>query len=221
LRTIADALLFLATVNLLSIPIAGGFAFSLGGLQLSSPPFLGSLAIWLVAAGVRFRARIGELDRGPVRAWLNARRYGLLVGLLTGAGFGLRIAGIDFGLPLLVHPDEPSVAGVGVELLRSGWIDPQWYIYPTFFMLLMLPSFAIYYVYGRGNGLWGPFDQVRSTAPGFYLIGRYHSAVLGTLAIPLSYWLARRLLGGERGRRAGLKRNAVLAGHCARAAVSH
>jgi 4-amino-4-deoxy-L-arabinose transferase-like glycosyltransferase len=209
-RTLADGLLFVATLNLLSIPIAGGFAFSVGGLQLGSPSFLWSLVIWLAAAGVRFGGRIGELRPGSLGAWLKARRYGLLVALLTVVGFGLRIAGIDFGLPLLVQPDEPSVAGVAVELLRSGWIDPQWYVYPTFFMLLMLPAFAIYYVYGRGNGLLAPLDQVRATTPGFYLIGRYHSAVLGTLTIPLSYWLARRLLGGERGRQAGLIAAAIV-----------
>lgn len=131
--------------------------------------------------------------------------------MLTFFGFVIRIASIDFGMLLLVHPDEPSVAGVAIEQLRSGWIDPGWYTYPTLFMNLMLPAMAIYYVYARGQGIVGPLDQLRATTPGFYVVGRYHSAALGTLTIPLTFWLAGRLLRGDRGRRAGLIAAAIVA----------
>jgi len=206
----ADLLLFAASVNLLSLPLAGGLSLPLGPWTLASPSFGISAAVWLAAATVRFRRRFLDADVGAIKAWLGAHRYALTVACLTLAGLALRIISIDFGMPLVVHVDEPSVVGVAVEQLRSGWIDPQWYVYPTFFINLMLPALAIYYVYARGHGTIGPLADVRSTAPGFYLVGRYHSAILGALTITLTYALGKRLLGGERGRRAGLIAAAIV-----------
>lgn len=206
----ADLLLFVATINLLSLPLAEGLSLPLGPWTLTSPSFGVSVALWLVAAAVRFRRRYFGADVAATKTWLRAHRCALTVAGLTVAGLALRVISIDFGMPLVVNVDEPSVVGVAVEQLRSGWIDPAWYVYPTFFMNLMLPGLALYYVYARGQGIIGPLADVRATAPGFYLVGRYHSAVLGTLTIPLAYLLGKRLLGDERGRRAGLIAAAIV-----------
>lgn len=211
-RGLLDATLFLATINLLSIPLAAGFRLSVGSLTLSSPPLGWSLAAWATIAALRFLGPVVDLDHARrTWAWLVDHGYLVAIAALTLIGLLLRIHNIDFGMPLIVHPDEHVVVGVALAELKTGWFDPGRYTYPTFFMNLMLPALAIYYVYGHGKGYWTSLDQVQAGEPGFYLVGRYHSAVLGALTIPLTYLLARSLLGQERGRRAGLIAGSIVA----------
>jgi hypothetical protein len=210
-EALRDALLFAATVNLLSIPLAGGISFSLVVFSLTSPSLGWSLGIFVAAVALRFGPEHTTAERrADAAGWIGAHRFSLALGLLTLVGLLLRLKGIGFGMPLLVHEDEAAVVGVAIRQFQSGWIDPVWYVYPTFFINLMMPALAIYYVYARGHGLVGDIEQIPLTTPGFYLVSRYHSAVLGTVTIPLTYWLAEKLLGTDRGRRAGLIAAAVV-----------
>ncbi len=65
------------------------------------------------------------------------------VALLFVTGLTIRLWGIGFGGPLVVHPDEHQGAGVAVTMLKSGWIKPPVpYHYPTVYHYVLLPASA-------------------------------------------------------------------------------
>ena len=60
-------------------------------------------------------------------------------------------------------------------------------------MYLLMPVFAVYYVWGIGEGYWQDFDSINTLTFRFYVVGRAVNALLGTLTILLVYLLARKL----------------------------
>ena len=210
--SVSGALLTLAIVNLLAIPLAGGYSLSLGLIELSNPSGLTSVLVLVGILGYRFAwPRRRSIEFG--RLWQYAYRYKTTVALsaIVAVGLGLRMWGVDFGFPQITHPDEPETAGRAIGMLRRGSLDPKWYIYPTFYMNLLLPSFCLYYISGKGRGLWESLEDVSRFEPGFYLIGRYHSVFFGTLTILLTYLLARQIWQSRDGERAGLISAALVA----------
>lgn len=66
---VADATLFAATINLVSIPLAGGIDVSAWGLGVASPSLGVSVLIWLAAAVFCFgRPYAGKLEVATARA---------------------------------------------------------------------------------------------------------------------------------------------------------
>jgi 4-amino-4-deoxy-L-arabinose transferase-like glycosyltransferase len=181
---------------------AAPLSSSLPGVRtLSVPEATGLLLLWIVGRHAwRQRATLVS------SAMPGARRYApeLVVGVLFVVGLALRLKGIGFGAPLVIHPDESTVVGVTTYMVQTGWFKPPVpYHYPTVFPYLMLPAFALYYVKGRAAGLWTSLPTMDRDAFGFYELARAHSAVLGALTIVLVYVLARQIWSGDRGRWAG------------------
>lgn len=202
---VSDVLLAFLTFNLLAILMAGSYAIPLGFASMANPSLTVSAGAWTGLVLFRFGWRRWKSDSPRrIATWIVNQRFHFAVAALTLVGLVLRVWGIDNGLPLILPPDEHSVAGIAVDMLLRGSFDPSWYIYPTFFMNLLLPAYGIYYIYGRGEGIWESLADVTNMDPGFYLVGRMHAAVLGALTIVLTYWLAVRLWPDQRGRRAGL-----------------
>ena len=187
-------------LNVLFLLLRDEYRISLFGLTLAGPSLLPSLL-----AVVLWTAR-GWLWRGPFKAeaavrWFKGHGPETVVGVLVLLGLALRVWGLQFGDPLIVHPDERQVSGEVIVMLKNGTLAPREpYVYPTAFKYLLLPSFGLYYVWGLSAGLWNDFADIQRDTFGFYLVARVHSAILGTLTILLTYLLARRFWPGERGR---------------------
>ena len=201
---VSNTLLTLATVNLLSIPMAAGYTFSLGPVEISNPSGRSSVLLVIGLLAYRFAWRRRETMQ-PGLLWKLVCGYKTAIALsaIVAVGLGLRLWGLEYGFPLITDPDEPETVGRAVGMLRRGSLDPRWYIYPTFYMNLLLPAFGVWYIAGRGRGLWESLEDVSLTDPGFYLIGRYYSVLFGTLTILLAYFLARQVWPSRDGQRAG------------------
>lgn len=122
----------------------------------------------------------------------------------------LRLWGNSFGLPVITHPDEPEVMEATTRMLRTGSLNPQWFLYPSLYMYLLLPFLGLRFIWLRGSHDWAGTGRIASLAdahplePVFYEVGRTLSGVMGAATVVLVYVLATRLFPGRTGRRGGL-----------------
>jgi hypothetical protein len=144
-------------------------------------------------------AAYGEYVRPPVpgAGLLAAERlwWGLAVAVLLAVAFGLRIWGVDHGLPYAYNADENAhFVTRAIGLFGHGW-DPNYYVNPpayTYLAHLLLGAW-----YGGRQGVSNAF----ATDPTqIWILTRVLAAVLGTLAIWLTYLAGSRLVD----RRVGL-----------------
>lgn len=116
---------------------------------------------------------------------------------LLALGLALRLAGIHFGLPATLHPDEPHHINTAVYF-GSGDLNPHVFKYPTLWMYLLFALYGVYFVLWSGFGLLhGAADfatQFILDPSAFYLIARGATAVCGALAA-YPVWRAAQIIG--------------------------
>ncbi len=117
----------------------------------------------------------------------SARDSRVLLALMMLGGLTLRLFGIDFGLPLRLHPDEPSQVLTAQQML-NGELNPHFFRYPSLFMdqLFVLNS-ALETI----SSLMGV-----SFSPSIYFsMGRWLSALYGTLTVWAVFLLGKNVIG--------------------------
>ena len=129
-------------------------------------------------------------------------KFGLLVLGLLLLGAALRFVGIDFGLPLLVHPDEGKVLSTALGF-GSGDLNPHFFRYPTLLMYMLFVLFGAYYALGRALGWFADsFEfayRYAKDPSSVVMIARAASAAMGTATLGLVYLLGKRLGGRAAG----------------------
>ncbi|GAC1322768.1 MAG: hypothetical protein NVSMB2_20200 [Chloroflexota bacterium] len=123
----------------------------------------------------------------------------LVLAGLTGLAFTARMWGIEFGLPLHLHPDEPAHVLEPLALAR-GIPDALSFANPPLFKELLLAVYAI------TGWLRGP---TTADGDGVFVLARGTSACLGALTVSAAYGLGAVV----RSPRAGLL-SAVLTAAC-------
>jgi 4-amino-4-deoxy-L-arabinose transferase-like glycosyltransferase len=123
---------------------------------------------------------------------------------------GLRIWGVNFGLPYLEHVDEWNTAERAMNMVRTGSLDPhdyqhpglrpddrQAFTYPTLTTYMQAGVFSLKFLQGVSAGLYDGTSMLAQPLikDDFYLWGRAFSAILGALTVLLLYFLARRAYG--------------------------
>lgn len=141
---------------------------------------------------------VGEQSIGGMN-----KRTGLtlsLVGILTLA-LGLRIWGIEFGLPYVYHFDEHFYVNTALNL-GAGVLNSPPYA-STGLPNILFGGYAGYYVVGKALGHFAsPQDfeaAYRSDPTVLYLMGRLTTAVLGVATVLALYLLARTVAGPTMG----------------------
>src|SRR3712207_4498249 len=123
----------------------------------------------------------------------------LMLAAIVLLAFALRIYGVRFALPFSEHPDEPNLLNFVVGALREGDPNPHVFRKPHLYFYVLLPILWVHYRLGLSSGLYTTFDQMAvsthkfTTIPGFFVWGRTVTAVVGTLVVLLTYYLARRV----------------------------
>jgi 4-amino-4-deoxy-L-arabinose transferase-like glycosyltransferase len=131
----------------------------------------------------------------------NRVRLLLLVIVLVAAS--LRFYNIDFGLPQLYHPDEPTVA-ISQRMFKTGDLNPHFFNYPTLFLYINAAAYVPYYEIGRMLGEFETPDDIAELemlglgtglirTPSVILLGRTLSALVGTLSVVLIYLTGKQL----------------------------
>ena len=132
----------------------------------------------------------GERSIKPERLW-----WGLAVGVLLAFAFGLRIWGVDHGLPYAYNADENAhFVTRAIGLFGHSW-DPQYYVNPPAYTYLAHLLLAVWF-----GGRTGVSNSFAADPTQVWILTRILAAVLGTLAIWLTYLAGSRLVD----RRVGL-----------------
>ena len=126
---------------------------------------------------------------------MKHHKYMFIAILLSGAF--LRALGIDFGLPFLLHNDEPVIVNYALAYGR-GDLNPHFFKVPPFLSYILFFFYGVYFLIGKIAGHFrsvSDFGYRYLTDPtAFYLIGRVVAGFLfGTFSIGLIYRLSRRI----------------------------
>jgi hypothetical protein len=110
--------------------------------------------------------------------------------------FGLRVVGLQYGLPAVYNPDEVSIMARALSFAR-GTLNPHNFLYPTFYFYLLFAWVGVYLAWvwlsGRVASI-NALQQLYFTDPtGIYTAGRALGVAAGTATIAVLYRLAVRL----------------------------
>lgn len=127
--------------------------------------------------------------------------------LLVVLALGLRLWGLDYGLPAIAHDDEWRYVRGAVGMLQTGQplLDlgghPWTYVNPTGFTLLNTPFVAVADLGAGGQG--DVMARFLATPGRYHLAGRLASSLAGVGAVLVTYLAGVRLLGLRYGWLAG------------------
>ena len=133
-----------------------------------------------------------------VTPWLK-RNYLLLI--ILSLALGVRLWGLDFGLPYTYHVDEPRYLNAAVGMWQNGNLDPGWFMQPSLYTYLVALVVGSYYYYGRLTGQFSsPADLFQTPynfdgltqQPAQFLLARLLTVLLALLTIWVVYAMARR-----------------------------
>lgn len=123
----------------------------------------------------------------------------ILAGGMACLAFGLRIWAVRWGLPYVDHPDEPALVNVTLRMLRSGDLNPHFFLYPSFYFYLLLGVFSLHYRWGLATKVYAPLDQMLvttdlyTTIPSFFIWGRMLAIVIGSVTVLGLFALGKRV----------------------------
>lgn len=124
-----------------------------------------------------------------------------IAGLILALALALRVWGIWFGQPYVLHPDEHFLAQTALDMLRGPAYDlnPHFFEYPS---LQIYVTAWLYACIGGALQLCGEienFSQLSDYAAQhlfyFHLAGRLLAALIGAATVYLTFRAAQRLLG--------------------------
>jgi 4-amino-4-deoxy-L-arabinose transferase-like glycosyltransferase len=104
------------------------------------------------------------------------------LGALLTVALGLRIVGLQYGLPIgtILNPDEQSIVPRAWRMVHGFGLDPHWFDYPTLVLYVQAPF------------------QAWDASPSF-LTARIVIVLFGLAAVAAAWWLGRRAYDGVAG----------------------
>ncbi|BAY22967.1 hypothetical protein NIES2100_27310 [Calothrix sp. NIES-2100] len=122
----------------------------------------------------------------------------LTIIIISVLGLVLRLYGINFGLPYIYDPDEPTFVIAAVKILASRDPNPHWFGHPASTEIYILVAlYTIIFLIGKSLGIFVNAEAFKSLyfhdPTVFYLSGRLLSAVVGTAIIFLTYLIGRKI----------------------------
>lgn len=115
--------------------------------------------------------------------------YLVLIIIFAGA---IRLIGLRFGFPYLLHPDEPTAVRRALLFFRDG-LNPHWFGMPSVYLYLLHFSYRLYYALSTLFESPALLPHLRPNLLPFYLIGRIWSALSGTATVYLVFRLGEKL----------------------------
>jgi hypothetical protein len=125
-------------------------------------------------------------------------KFGILLWLIAGLALVLRVWGMWYGLPYLLHIDEQVFVNAGMRF-GLGDFNPRWFGHPgNILMYLLFVGFLGFYGVGF---VFGWFDSAQAFSEYFfadptvfYLVGRSIGVFAGTLSVIATGHLGKRLV---------------------------
>ncbi|MDD5430712.1 MAG: glycosyltransferase family 39 protein [Candidatus Pacebacteria bacterium] len=137
-----------------------------------------------------------------------SKPLGILTIILMFA-FLVRIAGINYGLPLWVYDDEPPFTLSALKMIQLKSLIPALHMedfagilyYPPYLSYLYMPFFSVlvglkYLSFGGDMGQFA--DYLGGDLSGFFLIARFLNVLIGVASVWLIYRIAKSIFNSER-----------------------
>ncbi|MDP8214527.1 MAG: glycosyltransferase family 39 protein [Candidatus Euphemobacter frigidus] len=112
--------------------------------------------------------------------------------LIIVLAFMVRLIGLRFGFPYLLHADEPTAVKRALLFFRDG-LNPHWFAMPSCYLYLLHFSYRLYYQISVLSGAEDILPHLWVVKTPFYLIGRLWSVLLGTATVYLVFLTGRKL----------------------------
>jgi 4-amino-4-deoxy-L-arabinose transferase-like glycosyltransferase len=134
---------------------------------------------------------------------LKVKKEAVLLIIILLAGFALRVWGINFGLPYILHQDESIVVNHAMAY-GAGDLNPHFFAIPPLTSYLLFIIYGAYFLIGR---LLGIFQTAEAFALSFlkdptifFILGRlFIGAIPGTLCVFFTFMLYKRLFKSAKG----------------------
>lgn len=146
---------------------------------------------------------MNTLQTVPVKAPATfANRTAVWVLLLTLAAFGIRLWHLGYGLPHIFYLDEGHFTFLALDM-GGGDLNPHFFSHPALFFYLCFAVDAAYILWGVFTGVFAkPGDAwllFKTDPTVFYFLHRLVCAAMGTLTVPLTYLIGKRVFGKSAG----------------------
>jgi hypothetical protein len=156
----------------------------------------GALVLTALLAAVAFTAarRYGLPSSAESRrkAFRKSVVAAILLAILSLA-FGLRLSGINYGLPQSYVSDEYDYVASALKRLKRGDFNPRWWHYPSLQPYLCSATYLAVFLYHVPEGRWSSIHQVVEEDMLYW--GRFLSVCFGTATVLLTFALGRYLYG--------------------------
>jgi 4-amino-4-deoxy-L-arabinose transferase-like glycosyltransferase len=117
---------------------------------------------------------------------------------------GIRAWGLDFGLPSLYHPDEPTHVVIAQNMLKTGDLNPHFFDYPSLFFYIHALAYIPYFLFGKLVGIFNTASDIpypvmhllgvgTTTMPSTFMLGRWITVLFGVAAVVLVYMVGKQL----------------------------
>ena len=130
-----------------------------------------------------------------------AHRAWILVALAAVA-LGLRLLGLQYGLPAVYNMDESAIMRHALSFAR-GTLEPRNYLYPSFYLYVLFAWVGAYlgivWLTGGVSSLTALKQMFFTHPTGIYTAGRTLTAICGTLGVLAVYKLGQRLFDARVG----------------------
>jgi 4-amino-4-deoxy-L-arabinose transferase-like glycosyltransferase len=118
----------------------------------------------------------------------------------------VRVWGVNYDLPYIYHPDEPSYVATSQRIFQTGDLNPHFFNYPSLFFYINALAYVPYYLLGKLLGVFhGRTDILppislamevsRAQMPTAILLERAVSVCFGAGVVGLVYLIGKRITG--------------------------
>lgn len=132
------------------------------------------------------------------------RRYEIwLLGAILLLAIGVRVWGINFGLPSIYHPDEPTYVEIAQGMFKTGDWNPHFFNYPSLFLYLNALAYVPFFLVGKIAGIFqttadipGPVMLAlgvgETSMPATFLMGRFLSVAFAVGSVLMVFLIGRQ-----------------------------
>ncbi len=113
----------------------------------------------------------------------------------------LRVWGVRWSLPYVIHPDEHAIVDSAVRMVKTGDLNPYFYQYPSLQIYIQALVYKVHLMWGMWRGYYtGPESLpdrnfIFALAPGLYVWGRTATALIGAATVAGVYGLGKAMMG--------------------------
>ncbi len=126
-------------------------------------------------------------------------RFNWLLAAIVTFGLGLRLWGINYGLPYTYAPDEPTYFNIALQVVKTGDLNPHWWYYPSLMFYVHAGAILLYALVKGIAPADLPAPEVitmgvgKLALPSEFLLARGVTVLFSIGAIVLAYLIGRRI----------------------------